>query len=560
MQCSPARSTLISGVYAPNLATDWHRQGRAVPDSFYFPIYLRRLGYYCTNNSKKDYNASQIPTHVWDQSDNTASWVSAPQGKPFFAVYNSGITHMTRVVTRTTDGRSPRNIQPFEVNPPPILPNTGEVRDDYAWHLDAVANMDSWIGERLQELQAAGKDDSTIIFFFSDHGGCLPGSKAYVSERGGRVPMLAYFPPAFAHLAPVNQPAVIDSFMQFIDLGASMIQLAGGKVPDYMEGRAVLGSNRTSFRNEVFLFRTNQGDNFIPSRALINDRYHMVWNFNTAYPQGARQSYQWQMPAFMSWEKACLAGQCDSIQAAFWKPMSTFELYDLDSDPNELHNLAYNPQHAQVLEDMKTALLAQLKSGPDLGFFPKNMRQRSSSTPFYDIVRNQSIDVDAVIDAAAFASQASSQDLPQLELMLDDPQAPVRYWAAMGLNRLISRKQIDTLSSNVYTAWSQVNEEKEIRLILAEALVRDGQDCEPLSYILNEAGKNQGTANMVLQNLGAKARRLESRIIDLKENGQNVSRFMLRGALINSGNLPYEALYDNQITPIVINEDTTCLE
>ncbi|MEM9987443.1 MAG: sulfatase-like hydrolase/transferase, partial [Bacteroidota bacterium] len=409
-----SRSTLISGVYAPSLATDWHREQRAVPDSFYFPLYLQELGYYCSNNSKKDYNARGIPNEVWDAGGKNAHWKNTPAGQPFFSVFNTGITHMKRVATRDTSGRWPRQVSPASVRPAATLPNLPELRDDLAWHLDAVAEMDQWVGRHLQALKDAGKSDSTIIFFFSDHGGCTPGSKAYVSERGGRVPMLVYFPPAFEYLAPMAQPGVIDSFMQFVDLGPTMIHLAGGKVPPYMTGRPVMGPQRQPFRDRVLLYRANQGDNFIPSRSLIQGDYHLVWNFNTAYPQGARQLYQWQMPGFMAWEQACLAGTCDSVQAAFWRPMPTWELYDLTQDPEEVHNLAYLPGRKHLRDSLAECLLTELKAESDLGFFPRSLRRQKEAEPFYQFVRRTQLPVGEVIDAAAFASKAEPSDVPQL--------------------------------------------------------------------------------------------------------------------------------------------------
>jgi arylsulfatase A-like enzyme len=108
-QCSPSRSTLISGKYAISLGTDIHREKRPFNDSFYFPIYLRQAGYYCTNNPKEDYNNQKTPSTVWNQSNNKAHYISRPDKKqPFFAEFNQGTTHMTRVATRTTAGRGKR--------------------------------------------------------------------------------------------------------------------------------------------------------------------------------------------------------------------------------------------------------------------------------------------------------------------------------------------------------------------------------------------------------------------------------------------------------------------
>ena len=154
--CSPARSTLISGIYATSLGTDIHRESRPVPDSFYFPIYLREAGYFCTNFAKEDYNNLRTPTNVWDESKPKASYIDRPdKSQPFFSVFNNHLTHMNRVATRTVEGRSPRNVDMNRVNVPAYIPDLPDVRNDIAWNMDAVMLMDKWVGEHLQDLKNA---------------------------------------------------------------------------------------------------------------------------------------------------------------------------------------------------------------------------------------------------------------------------------------------------------------------------------------------------------------------------------------------------------------------
>ena len=70
--CAVARATLITGMYAPSIGAQYMRANATLPDQIsLFPTYLRGAGYYCSNNSKKDYNII-VPRGVWDQSSNTA--------------------------------------------------------------------------------------------------------------------------------------------------------------------------------------------------------------------------------------------------------------------------------------------------------------------------------------------------------------------------------------------------------------------------------------------------------------------------------------------------------
>lgn len=85
--CAPARSCLITGVYATTLGTQHLRSNIKLPKQIKcFPQYLRAAGYYCSNNYKKDYNFTDVD--VWDESSETAHWRKRKPGQPFFSVFN----------------------------------------------------------------------------------------------------------------------------------------------------------------------------------------------------------------------------------------------------------------------------------------------------------------------------------------------------------------------------------------------------------------------------------------------------------------------------------------
>ncbi|MEM9985009.1 MAG: hypothetical protein AAF804_07915 [Bacteroidota bacterium] len=145
---------------------------------------------------------------------------------------------------------------------------------------------------------------------------------------------------------------------------------------------------------------------------------------------------------------------------------------------------------------------------------------------------------------------------------LKSPLAGVRYWAALGFNRMASRSLLNELPPEVYQAWARRDENLETRLMLAEALIKSGEDCEPLRFVLQQVGLEHPSAGMVIQNLGATAHRLESRLIQLKDQAPQEMRFYLRGSLIKAGNLPYEAIYQPELVPqpTQTSTDTLCSE
>ena len=91
--CGPARTVLITGAYPYTFGGEHMRSQVPLPGSMkIYPQYLREAGYYTTNNSKQDYNIDQN-TPGWDESSRNAHWKNRPKGKPFFAIFNTNLTH-----------------------------------------------------------------------------------------------------------------------------------------------------------------------------------------------------------------------------------------------------------------------------------------------------------------------------------------------------------------------------------------------------------------------------------------------------------------------------------
>ncbi len=543
-QCSPARSTLISGIYAPMLATDWHRERRPVPKEFYYPIYLKRAGYYTSNNSKTDYNDSNRPKNLWDASKKGATYLNrSDRTQPFFSVFNYNGTHTKRIATRDTVDRNPRTIHPDSIDLPAYLPDLPEIRDDIAWHYDSVSKMDGWVKRRLRELKNSGELENTIIFFYSDHGGCLPRAKAFVYEVGTQVPLLVHFPDKFKHLAGVKTVGHDNRLVGFVDFAPTIFNLLDIEIPDFMMGQPFLGKNLPEPKKELFMYRANQERNFIPSRALTDGKYRLIWNFNTAYPNGTRQSYQWQMPSYQAWDMAYLEGGTDSLQSVFWKPMQPFEFYDTENDPYEVKNLIDAPEHQEKIGRMKANLLHFMKSKRDLGLYPWSMRRKEDSIPFYNYARNTDQDVAAVIDAAALASTATQIDLPKLVELMENGDAALRYWGVLGILQLFQHGRLPQPPIvEITSIFKNSDEEIESRLLAAELLVKHNNDQDALNYILLEVKNNHFTAFSVLQNLGNKAKPIEKELL-LLEDHPKLNQFYIRSALINTGYYGYQGLF-----------------
>ena len=213
--CSVARSTLITGCYAPRIFTQFHRRTRHVPlpeGVMPFPYYLKKAGYYTTNNSKEDYNFL-LPEGVWDESSKKATYKNRKQGQPFFHVQNYTITHESNLhfdqnkIDNTPD-QVLENIKVF-----PYHPDTKTFRYSYHHFQNRHVLADLKMGEFIDELEQQGLMEETIIFYFGDHGGVLPRSKGYAYESGLQVPLVVYVPEKWKHLFHHNKGSRAKTFV-----------------------------------------------------------------------------------------------------------------------------------------------------------------------------------------------------------------------------------------------------------------------------------------------------------------------------------------------------------
>jgi len=394
--CAPSRSAIITGMY-PTTIGSMHMRSKAVPPPGVkaFTEYLRAAGYYCTNRSKTDYNFEAPPAHrppdtVWDESSEKAHWRNRPDPRqPFFSVFNIMTTHEGQIrldeaqfggVTAVLDP-SVRH-DPARAVIPPYYPDTPLVRKDWARYYDLISVMDGQVKAILQQLEDDGLADRTIVFFWGDHGRGLPRAKRFVYDSGLRVPLIVRWP---GTIAPGS---VVDDLVSLMDLGPTVLALAGVPVPGHMQGRAFLGPAKPPARELVFGHRDRMDEAYDMMRTVRDARFRYIKNFFPGRPYAQHIEYMEEMPTMREWRRRYkdhmnavgpeYGRALNPIQLLFMAPEKpSEELYDLDTDPYEVRNLAGSPEHQSVLARMRQALETWQKGTGDLGLVPEaELRER----------------------------------------------------------------------------------------------------------------------------------------------------------------------------------------
>lgn len=554
-QSSPARSSLITGCYAPTYGMDVHPVSYDTPADIFFPQRLREAGYYCTNNSKTHYNSTNNNKACWDECTKTASYNSPKRGKgqPFFAVFNTVTSHMGRVRTFHTDGRrdyTKEGIYTELLTLPSYVPDLPEVRSDYAGHLEAVQDVDTWLGFFLKDLKDKGLDDNTIIFFFSDHGGCVPRGKGYLYESGLKVPLIAYFPEKWKHLAN-GKSGKDNSLVNFTDLGPTVLSLAGVKPTKNMQGKAIFGEYASKEERKVqFAFAANQLHHFMPVRAVTDGHIKYMRSYIPYRQFALRNYYQWGMPSNKAWDKLVLGNHNTNPDWALTFDAHPAEmLFDLDKDPGELHDLSSSPEYAEVLAKMRNELSNHIRSTHDLGFFLPTSR---TGHVLYDVVRKEKYPMEELYKLVEAAGMGDIASLPLFEKAIASSHRDMRFWGAVGYAELAHKKQISQCPQALADLLK--DEDPYVASEAAYAAAYLGKPQEGIARLINPAKEEDrkiGYSSLECISLDPTMRDYIRQFLpQLKEAAETLPRkknedsgLMARGILVNLGELDIKLLH-----------------
>lgn len=385
--CAPARTSIITGMYAPSLGAQHMRSKAAIPDWLrLFPSYLQDAGYYTTNNAKEDYNLV-VDDAGWSDSSKTAHWKNRAEGQPFFAVFNIFATHESQI---RNHNESPTH-DPANAPLPPYHPDTPETRKDWAQYYDRLQKMDTQFGRLLAELEDAGLRENTIVIFWADHGSGMPRSKRYPGWSGLHVPFMVHVPERFKDLAPDEyaEGSTSDRLIGLIDLAPTVLSIAKIEPPAYHQGRAFMGHYKQTGADYSFGFRGRMDERPDFCRSVTDGRYIYIRNFYPHLPHGQFIDYQQQTGTTRVWYQLFKDGKLNDLQSAFWKPHPPEELFDLSSDPFETQNLAAS--QPEIAARMGKVLAEQMVKTRDSGIIPETIlekiREERSSLLIVDMMR-----------------------------------------------------------------------------------------------------------------------------------------------------------------------------
>jgi uncharacterized sulfatase len=429
-------------MYPTTIGTHHMRcKGHLPPEVRCFPAYLREAGYYCTNNSKQDYQFRPAKD-VWDESSRKAHWRNRKPGQPFFAVFNFTGTHESKIRSNSADWSKldPKlRHDPAQAPVPPYYPDTPVVRRDRARYADNITAMDAKFQKLLDQLKADGLADDTIVWFWGDHGRGLPRAKRWIYDSGLHVPLILYVPEKWRSLAAPKNPEAVapgtvnGDLVAFVDFAPTMLSLAGVPIPDHLQGQAFLGPKKAPPRAYIYAHRDRMDERYDLIRAARDKRFKYIRNYMPHMTRGQDIDYMNQMPTMKEMRRLFAEGKLKGAELQYFEPAKPLEeLYDTEADPHEVHNLAGDPKYRDVLTRLRQAHLDWARETGDVGLIPEPIFDRLKQSDNWRADLTASGLLPRLRQLRSFDGQGEAA-APKYLAALSDPSPAMRYWAVTGL-------------------------------------------------------------------------------------------------------------------------------
>lgn len=376
--CSPSRSTIFTGLMPVRHGAHGNHGGVKEGTSSIVQ-YLQPLGYHVAIAGKLHIGPESVfpferiantnvaePGHEknpglnWDLNLGPVDqWLSQQKkNKPFMLVVADHSPHVVWPEKAEYD--------PKEVDIPAKHIDTKETRASRARYYTDITKMDNNFGKMIHFLDQYGLSNNTIVLFISDQGPQWPFAKWSLYEDGVHTPLMVRWP------GTVAAGTKTDAMVSLADLVPTLMQAAGGKVPEGIDGLSflpVLKGEKSTHRDVVFATHTGDGMmNRSPARMLRTSQYKYILNLApeilyTTHMDRAKD-HDGGREYWDSWRAASFTNP--HAAAVLWRYHNhpKEELYDLQVDSLELHNLSADPAYAKMLEDFR-AQLAEWRKGQD---------------------------------------------------------------------------------------------------------------------------------------------------------------------------------------------------
>ena len=391
--CAPSRSAFMTGMY--QTTTDTHHMRSHRDDDFRLPAGVRPITQrlhdagYITANLKtigdRVVGTGKLDLNFVNEGElyTTDDWTALQSGQPFFAqinlpeaeydIYDRKSAEKDRVEW-VGETWHPQVATPENVTPPPYYPEHPVTRQEWARYLNSASGTDVRIGWILDRLEKDGLADDTVVVFFADNGRLEARGIHWCWDSGLHVPMVIRWPKNYPAPRQIKPGTVSDELISLIDLTATTLWMAGIPRPVGMQGHVFLGDDVGPSRHYVFSARDRIDETEMRLRSVRDKRFHYIRNYTAGAGFPTLNRYKEKCFLVKPLMRRLLAeGKLVGPPADLMKPFPKEQLYDTQSDPYEIKNLADSddPVHRETIVRMRAALDTWIVETGDRGEIPE---------------------------------------------------------------------------------------------------------------------------------------------------------------------------------------------
>lgn len=378
--CTPSRTALASGMYQTSINAHHMRYysddlKNELPNDVLPLNELMRQNGYQTANIKSSYGTGKTDWSFKSDKDHfdISKWEDVDAEKPFFAVVNFSLTH--RGFAR--DKTRPVNVEKVKV--PPYYPDNSVVREDFAAYYESIQILDKQVKKALKDIEKFGLAKNTVICFFSDHGRPMIRGKMFTYDSGLKIPLIISSGNSKTWETTFKNGTKNNQLHSLIDLSATTLEIAGVKVPEWMQGKSFISDNFNE-RKAVFSSSDRIGGTELKTRSVRTQKYRYNKNYihDISINEAATSYRKANHPIYHVLDILHKKGELNDAQKNLVIPLAEEELYDIENDPFETTNLVHNKEYKDVLNDMRKRLQNWQNETTDYGMLPDSPKLQKS--------------------------------------------------------------------------------------------------------------------------------------------------------------------------------------
>ncbi|MCB1123802.1 MAG: sulfatase-like hydrolase/transferase, partial [Verrucomicrobiae bacterium] len=271
------------------------------------------------------------------------------------------------------DKGDPSRYPADKVRLPETFVDTPETREAMTRYLAEITYFDGQVGEALDLLSKYRLTDNTLFVATTEQGSSLPFAKWTLYDAGLHTGFIVRWP------GMIQPGTTSNALIEYADVVPTFVEAAGGKPASYLDGKSLiplLRGQTVHHKDYIFSQATTCGiinaPEYFGIRSIRSEKFKYIWNFTpevkyenvVTIPEDTKWG---ESTVFNSWKRVASTDPdaAEKVRRYHFRPEE--ELYDLDTDPKEWHNLAYQPEYSEIRKQLRAELLKWMKASGDKG-------------------------------------------------------------------------------------------------------------------------------------------------------------------------------------------------